>query len=169
MAQSTELLQHARLTTQQSASHYRIACCAQAGALGVSQHHDAITSSQRRHVHRDYIKQLSIGQAAVDSSVCRVVAATIAKPGGPPPTLVTCPYLNESSCPAAEHALAGESWLTAAVPMDNPSCSCKLTRVCPHQPSPPAPAAAWRWCCRTRPATRWCAHHNMDNLPTRWP
>ena len=31
----------------------------------------------------------------------------------------------------------GESWLTAAIPMDNPRCSSKLTRVRPvakHQP-----------------------------------
>lgn len=41
----------------------------QAKALGVLQHHDAITSSQRRHVHRDYIKSLSIGQASVDASI----------------------------------------------------------------------------------------------------
>jgi hypothetical protein len=34
----------------------------QDGALGVAQHHDAITSSQRTHVHRDYIAQLSAGQ-----------------------------------------------------------------------------------------------------------
>ena len=27
--------------------------------------------------------------------------------------------------------LDGESWLTAAIPMDNPYCSCKLTRVQP--------------------------------------
>ena len=29
-------------------------------------------------------------------------------------------------------AAAGESWLTAAIPMDNPCCSCKLTRVRPR-------------------------------------
>ena len=81
----------------------------QAKALGVSQHHDAITSSQRRHVHRDYIKQLSIGQAAVDSSISRVVAATIASKNNTQqnanmPALVTCPYLNESTCAASTTA-----------------------------------------------------------------
>lgn len=79
----------------------------QTKALGVSQHHDAITSSQRRHVHRDYIKSLSIGQAAVDDSISRVVAATISASNGTKwfteaaPRLVTCPYLNESTCPAS--------------------------------------------------------------------
>ena len=28
---------------------------------------------------------------------------------------------------------AGESWLTAAIPIENPYCSCKLTRVRPRQ------------------------------------
>jgi hypothetical protein len=81
----------------------------QTKALGVSQHHDAITSSQRRHVHRDYIKSLSIGQASVDASISRVVAAAIAGAANATlrtlaaavPTLVTCPYLNESTCPAS--------------------------------------------------------------------
>ena len=30
---------------------------------------------------------------------------------------------------------AGESWLTAAIPMENPYCSCKLTRVLPQDPA----------------------------------
>ena len=30
-----------------------------------------------------------------------------------------------------EHYTTGESRLTAAIPMDNPYCSCKLTRVLP--------------------------------------
>eukprot|EP01043_Picozoa_sp_COSAG02_P046663 COSAG02_NODE_4386_length_5421_cov_4.810973_6_plen_904_part_00 len=81
----------------------------QTKALGVSQHHDAITSSQRRHVHRDYIKHLSIGQAAVDSSISRVVGATIASKNATGlsmnvPTLSTCPYLNESTCAASTSA-----------------------------------------------------------------
>lgn len=73
----------------------------QASALGIAQHHDAITSSQRRHVHRDYIRQLSDGQVATDGSICRTIGATIAAASGPVPELVTCPYINESSCPAA--------------------------------------------------------------------
>ena len=70
--------------------------------LSVSQHHDAITSSQRRHVHRDYIAQLSAGQKSVDSSISRVVASTIRGPATSTPSLVTCPYVNESSCPASQ-------------------------------------------------------------------
>ena len=80
----------------------------QTKALGVSQHHDAITSSQRRHVHRDYIKSLSIGQASVDASISRVVGAAVAAPAAngtlaesAAPALVTCPYLNESTCLAS--------------------------------------------------------------------
>ena len=89
----------------------------QASALGVAQHHDAITSSQRRHVHRDYIAQLSLGQIAVDGSACRTVAATVAGAGAAPPTLVTCPYINESSCPASQAAGAG----IIAVVLQNPT------------------------------------------------
>ena len=83
--------------------------------LGVSQHHDAITSSQRRHVHRDYIKSLSIGQASVDASICRVVGAAISG-NASAPTLVTCPYLNESTCPAST---SGEEW--TVVVLQNPT------------------------------------------------
>ena len=87
----------------------------QESALSIAQHHDAITSSQRRHVHRDYISQLSIGQIAVSESASRTVAAALAPAGAhsstlQPPVLVTCPYLNESSCPATTDPtlLAGE-------------------------------------------------------------
>jgi len=89
----------------------------QASTLSVAQHHDAITSSQRRHVHRDYIAQLSAGQTAVDSSVTRVVASSIAQ--GPLPVLTTCVYLNESACPSSEAPLSPDA--TVVVVLQNPT------------------------------------------------
>jgi alpha-mannosidase len=86
----------------------------------VLQHHDAITSSQRRHVHRDYVKSLSIGQASVDASFARVLGATLAADSaGKPvaPTLVTCPHLNESSCAASMSAASG----VTVVVLQNPT------------------------------------------------
>eukprot|EP00937_MAST-01D_sp_MAST-1D-sp2_P005627 g5627.t1 len=90
----------------------------QGRALGVAQHHDAITSSQRRHVHRDYIAQLSVGQTAVDGTTARVVAALLGGASLPvPPALTTCPYLNESACAATAGAAAGDALVIALNPM----------------------------------------------------
>lgn len=80
----------------------------QEGALSVAQHHDAITGSQRRHVHRDYIRQLAAGQAAVDGSVARVAAAL----SGAKAPVVACKLLNESSCPAAVAAISADKALS---------------------------------------------------------
>ena len=100
----------------------------QAKALGVLQHHDAITSSQRRHVHRDYVKSLSIGQASVDASFVRVLGATLSadsaaggKAAVAAPTLVTCPGLNESTCAVSTSASSG----VTVVVLQNPTAQTK--------------------------------------------
>ena len=40
--------------------------------VSVTQHHDAITSSQRRHVHRDYVSKLSAGTGTTTSRILLV-------------------------------------------------------------------------------------------------
>ena len=61
----------------------------------------------------------------------------------------------------------GESWLTAAIPADNPHCSCKLTRVCDRQDTqssrgfrsrPPRSARWW---------TRAVARRSSSGAPRR--
>jgi lysosomal alpha-mannosidase len=94
----------------------------QSQALGVLQHHDAITSSQRRHVHRDYVKSLSVGQSSVDAALTRILGATLTaghtRPGNVvAPVLVTCPHLNESACAATTSPTSG----VTAVVLQNPT------------------------------------------------
>ena len=76
----------------------------QEAILGVSQHHDAITSSQRRHVHRDYIKQLAVGQEAVVSSLGRSVSALLKT--ADKSELTHCNWLNESVCETSVSAFS---------------------------------------------------------------
>ena len=57
----------------------------------------------------------------------------------------------------------GESWLTAAIPMDNPYCSCKLTRV--------RSRGRWTSCRRTTPPTTpgprpSCPSHSRARRPS---
>ena len=62
--------------------------------------------------------------------------------------------------PVLGHAAlpAGESWLTAAIPMENPYCGCKLTRVrsCCSLPAS-GQSSASATCCRSPHSTSWCA------------
>ena len=46
-------------------------------ALSVVQHHDAITSTQRRHVHKDYIRSLSAGQAEVGRANAEILSKVL--------------------------------------------------------------------------------------------
>ena len=52
------------------------------------------------------------------------------------------------SCPGQPSVKFGESWLTAAIPIDNPYCSCELTRVRQGRRSlcgpSPSPRPGWR-------------------------
>lgn len=93
-----------------------------AGELSIAQHHDAITSTQRRHVHRDYVARLSRGQASADASFRRVVATVLAHASGDGavvPKLETCLHLNESVCEASTAVLSGNT--TLAVVAVNPT------------------------------------------------
>ena len=55
----------------------------QTRALSVVQHHDAITSTQRRHVHKDYIKSLSEGQEAVGRANSQILSKVLGSHPGP--------------------------------------------------------------------------------------
>ena len=43
-------------------------------------------------MHRDYIKSLSVGQAAVDGSLARVLGASLARPHKRPPPSLPSPH-----------------------------------------------------------------------------
>nr|XP_056703983.1 lysosomal alpha-mannosidase [Euleptes europaea] len=69
-------------------------------AMGVAQHHDAVSGTAKQHVTNDYAKQLSGGWEA-----CQVVVTNaLASIGGSKENFMFCTYLNISICPLTEAA-----------------------------------------------------------------
>eukprot|EP00038_Savillea_parva_P019125 m.26584 g.26584 ORF g.26584 m.26584 type:complete len:1203 (-) comp4326_c0_seq1:85-3693(-) len=118
-------------------------------AVSVVQHHDGITSTQRRHVHHDYIRMLSDGQAASSGVVATVAAARFAAataaatsvpsdrqrhtaPTPTPPVFDVCLHLNMSVCPPLASALStsanSSGAASATVVIQNPTSA---TRAAP--------------------------------------
>jgi lysosomal alpha-mannosidase len=76
-------------------------------AMGVAQHHDAVSGTEKQHVADDYAKRLYIG-----GEECQVVMATYlsklaTKPGSSKMDLKFCESLNISMCTPSE---SGEVW-----------------------------------------------------------
>jgi hypothetical protein len=71
-------------------------------ALGVAQHHDAVSGTAKQHVTFDYAQRISVGRdqaaAVLSSSLASIVGASAAT------GFAQCARLNESVC---EHAVAG--------------------------------------------------------------
>jgi hypothetical protein len=65
-------------------------------AMGLAQHHDAVSGTEKQHVANDYARHLSEGsaecKAVIDEGLNRLL-------GGALP-LSECPFLNQSDCPA---------------------------------------------------------------------
>ena len=68
--------------------------------MGVAQHHDAVSGTEKQHVAYDYAQRLSKGAAECDAVVgaglARLLGDTQALP------LARCPLLNESICPQTQ-------------------------------------------------------------------
>ena len=72
--------------------------------MGLAQHHDAVSGTEKQHVADDYARHLSEGVAVCRDAVEEGLGALM---GGPALELSDCPYLNQSVCPATT---AGGCW-----------------------------------------------------------
>lgn len=78
------------------------------GAMGVMQHHDAITGTEKQKVAQDYARMMSKGIDTCGSNIKSVLNQLTTRqthdPEPSPFTFTTCPYLNVSSCDVSENS-----------------------------------------------------------------
>ncbi|GAB4853095.1 hypothetical protein Ancab_017279 [Ancistrocladus abbreviatus] len=85
-------------------------------ALGIAQHHDAITGTSKQHTTDDYAKRLVVGaheaEAVVNSALsCLVSAKSVRKCAASTVTFGQCQLLNISYCPPTEQDIPEEQSL----------------------------------------------------------
>ncbi|KAL9966329.1 hypothetical protein ACROYT_G024383 [Oculina patagonica] len=74
-------------------------------AMGVAQHHDAVSGTSKQHVADDYAKRLAIGAVECQELVGDVLGKfTVKNPATKPPALTFCDHLNISVCPVTEQS-----------------------------------------------------------------
>ncbi|KAK1303873.1 hypothetical protein QJS10_CPB11g01988 [Acorus calamus] len=83
-------------------------------ALGISQHHDAVTGTAKQHTTNDYMKRLAIGASEAEMVVnlaLSCLTSSRSKKQCLPPTVnfSQCPLLNISYCPSTEEIPEGKS------------------------------------------------------------
>ena len=88
-------------------------------ALGVLQHHDAISGTERQHVNDDYTMRLAAGNAAAYQTLDAALSSLVANASAAnaPLQFRSCPLLNISVCPpvaAAKDAYTVALWNPAA-------------------------------------------------------
>ncbi|PKI59892.1 hypothetical protein CRG98_019665 [Punica granatum] len=88
-------------------------------ALGIAQHHDAVSGTAKQHTTNDYAKRLAIGATEAEEVVNDAVSCLVSNKSGqcqtPTLTLSQCQLLNISYCPATEEDIsAGKSLVIVA-------------------------------------------------------
>lgn len=79
-------------------------------AMGINQHHDAVSGTEQQHVCNDYAKQLSIGTAAAMQVVYNTTYTLLRRsPQVVQPDFVDCPLANISICPISASTLSSGS------------------------------------------------------------
>jgi lysosomal alpha-mannosidase len=73
-----------------------------AQAMGVAQHHDAVSGTEKQHVADDYAMRLHIGQVQCQSIIGASLNKYVPKEGSGPLTWEFCEYLNISVCPQSQ-------------------------------------------------------------------
>ncbi|EEF31544.1 lysosomal alpha-mannosidase, putative [Ricinus communis] len=90
-------------------STYRLA-----DALGIAQHHDAVTGTAKQHTTDDYAKRLSIGASEAEATANSALSCLISSKSGDQCTASAsvfsqCQLLNISYCPPTEETGSGKS------------------------------------------------------------
>ncbi|KYQ93883.1 alpha-mannosidase [Tieghemostelium lacteum] len=78
-------------------------------AMGVLQHHDAVSGTEQQHVADDYAERLSIGNTATLQTMNQLVGQLLQKGKTAAPEFTFCPLLNESICPSTNPLSSGSS------------------------------------------------------------
>jgi len=84
-----------------------------AQAMGVAQHHDAVSGTEKQHVAFDYAKRISIGEAECADLINGGISQLATK-AGDTPTFTQCPLLNESVCDATASLASGDAVVVVA-------------------------------------------------------
>ncbi|KAL8230467.1 hypothetical protein R6Q57_000250 [Mikania cordata] len=87
-------------------------------ALGIAQHHDAVSGTSQQHVANDYAKRLSIGQKEAEVVVAESIACMVSpKPGcsSSATKFHQCPLLNITYCPSTEADLSSDKKLAVVI------------------------------------------------------
>jgi hypothetical protein len=84
--------------------------------MGVNQHHDAVSGTEKQHVTDDYAKQLSIGTAAALQTIANNTYLLLRKaPAVAQPSFETCPLANITICPISNATLSAPNNTLVAV------------------------------------------------------
>ncbi|XP_050374971.1 alpha-mannosidase isoform X2 [Argentina anserina] len=89
-------------------------------ALGIAQHHDAVTGTAKQHTTNDYVKRLSIGVSEAEAVVSSALSCLTTNQSGdqckePAVAFSQCRLLNISYCPPTEEDIpAGKSLVVVA-------------------------------------------------------
>ncbi|XP_056176415.1 alpha-mannosidase-like isoform X2 [Syzygium oleosum] len=89
-------------------------------ALGIAQHHDAVSGTAKQHTTNDYEKRLAVGASEAEAVVNNALSCLVSKkPGGqcssPALNFSQCQLLNISFCPATEEDIPdGKSLVVVA-------------------------------------------------------
>ncbi|KAJ3671808.1 hypothetical protein LUZ60_007887 [Juncus effusus] len=92
-----------------------------ADALALSQHHDAVSGTEKQHVADDYAKRLSIGYSQAEKLVESALACLTEKSSGkngcsnPSTKFEQCPLLNISYCAPTETDLSNGKYLAVVM------------------------------------------------------
>ncbi|ONM00753.1 putative alpha-mannosidase [Zea mays] len=87
-------------------------------AMGIAQHHDAVSGTAKQHTTDDYAKRLALGAAKVEKGVNTALACLTSSNGTCGSSVVKfsqCSLLNISYCPSTEEAISSTKRLVVVV------------------------------------------------------